>query len=67
MYRFYRFHKNIFSIPKKIPINERYECIDFIHKTNKVNNIINLKRTNFKISDTFKNIPLRERYETIDF
>jgi hypothetical protein len=66
MFRFYRFHKNIFSIPINIPIKERYECIDFIHKTNKVNNII-IKRTNFQISDTFKNIPLRERYETIDF
>ena len=66
MFRFYRFHKKVFSITN-IPINERYECMDFIPKTNKVNNVINLKRTNFQISDTFKNIPLRERYETIDF
>lgn len=62
----FRFYKKVFSIPKKIPINERYEYMDFIHKINKVN-IINPKRTNFQISDTFKNIPLRERYETIDF
>ena len=66
MFRFFRFHKKVFSIPKKIPVNERYECMDFVPKTNKVN-IINLKKTNFQISDTFKNIPLRERYETIDF
>ena len=66
MFLFYRFHKKAFSIPK-IPINERYECIDFIPKTNKVNNFIYTKKTNFQISDTFKNIPMRERYETIDF
>lgn len=66
MYNIYRFHIKRFSIPNKIPIIERYECMDFIHKTNKVN-IIKLKKTNFQISDTFKNIPLRERYETIDF
>lgn len=68
MFRFYRFHKKIF-FPKdiKVPINERYECIDFSPKINRVNNIINYQKNNFQISEKFRNIPLRERYETIDF
>lgn len=65
MYNIYRFHKNIFRI-RKIPIQERYECIDFIPKLNRVNSIV-IPKTNFQISDKFKKIPFRERYETIDF
>ena len=67
MYHIYRFYIKKFSIPTKTPTKRIYETVDFIPKTNKVNNFIYTKKTNFQISDTFKNIPMRERYETIDF
>ena len=67
MYHIYRFYIKKFSILTKVPTKRIYETIDFIPKTNKVNNLIYPKKTNFQISDTFKNIPMRERYETIDF